>query len=146
VPEVATSYDDLVLQLIARRHQLGWTQRDLDDRAGWADGYAGKIEASPETSNKYRRRPTSSTFANWLTALGAVLVGVPGYGDLPHACTARHDAQRPHPLDVTFTTLLPLGLGLRVVPREAISDDLPAFRIGKPYATARTSAPSTDEK
>jgi transcriptional regulator with XRE-family HTH domain len=146
VPEVATSYEDLVLQLIARRHQLGWTQRELDDRAGWADGYAGKIETSPGASSQSRRRPSSSTFATWLDALGVVLVGVPGHGELPTAGDIRSRIAGAQLLDVAFTSLLPLGLGLRAVPRDAISDELPAFRIGKPYATARTSAPSTDEK
>lgn len=30
--------------LTQRRHALGWTGEDLDERAGWADRYAGKLE------------------------------------------------------------------------------------------------------
>lgn len=38
--------------LIDRRHALGWTCEDLDDRAGWADRYATKLEAQRRPSSK----------------------------------------------------------------------------------------------
>ena len=149
VPAVATSYDDLVLQLIARRHELGLTQRELDDRAGWADGYTGKVEASPDAAKKNCRRASTDTFALWLTALDVVLIAVPGYGKLSASQlgalsnSARRAQVRAQLIDVALRALLPLGLGLRAVPREAISDDLPAFRIGLPHG--RSAAPSSDD-
>ena len=41
--EVRT-YDDLVAALIARRHALKWSQAELDQRAGFQDGYSAKLE------------------------------------------------------------------------------------------------------
>lgn len=43
-PLIVHSRGDIAGALIARRHALGWTGEDLDERAGWADRYAGKLE------------------------------------------------------------------------------------------------------
>jgi hypothetical protein len=42
---MARTYDDLLMGLVARRRALGWSQQELDHRAGWADGVTGKLES-----------------------------------------------------------------------------------------------------
>jgi hypothetical protein len=123
VPDVATCYDQVVAQLIARRHQLGWTQSDLDRFVGWQDGYAGKVEAPPDSP--CRRRPKSSLFSEWLTALEVVLVAVPTDGHAEKAQRFAEVRAQDSLLDRAFAALRPLGLGLRVVPKNCVSNDLP---------------------
>ncbi len=42
----ALTFDDLVIAIKERRVSLGISQNELDERAGLASGYVGKIEAS----------------------------------------------------------------------------------------------------
>jgi hypothetical protein len=39
------NYAQLIEAFDARRRELGFSQLELDARAGWADGYAGKLIA-----------------------------------------------------------------------------------------------------
>jgi len=39
------SYEDLITVMRARRLDIGMSLLELDDRVGWASGYAGKVEA-----------------------------------------------------------------------------------------------------
>ena len=41
---VARDYPGLRAALIARRHALGWSQLEVDHRAGFYDAYCGKLE------------------------------------------------------------------------------------------------------
>jgi hypothetical protein len=66
-------YDGLVQALIARRKQLGWTQLELDDRAGFQDGYAAKLE---NWRGPQGRVAGSVTMPLWLQALGLGFVPV----------------------------------------------------------------------
>ena len=114
VPAVAGTYDQVVPQLVERRHALGLTQADLDARVGWADGYAGKVEVPPGTPG--RRRPKSwATFTAWMQALDVALVLSP----LPPGAPTVPDqgGQAEHPIDATLRTLKPLRLGVAVVAR-----------------------------
>lgn len=43
-PLIVHERGEIVSALVARRHSLRWTGEDLDERAGWADRYTGKIE------------------------------------------------------------------------------------------------------
>lgn len=43
-PLIVHSRGDIAGALIARRHALGFTGEDLDERAGWADRYGAKLE------------------------------------------------------------------------------------------------------
>lgn len=59
-------HGDLLRSFIARRKQLGFTQSLLDVKVGWADGYAGKVEAC-------MRSPRLLTVCEWAEALGCRL-------------------------------------------------------------------------
>lgn len=67
-------YDGFVRALIARRKALGWTQLELDERAGFQPGYAGKLEA---WQGPQGRTAGSVTMGLWLAALGVSVVVVP---------------------------------------------------------------------
>lgn len=71
---VFKGYDGFVEALIKRRKQLGWSQQELDDRAGFQPGYAGKLEAWRGPSGKVAG---SVTMALWLDALGIGFIAVP---------------------------------------------------------------------
>lgn len=72
--QVFRGYDGFVEALIKRRKQLGWSQQELDDRAGFQPGYAGKLEAWRGPSGKVAG---SVTMALWLDALGIGFIAVP---------------------------------------------------------------------
>lgn len=42
----------IVSALIQRRHELGWSGEDLDERAGWADRYGAKLEVPKRPAGK----------------------------------------------------------------------------------------------
>jgi hypothetical protein len=84
-------WDGLVDALAERRRQLGLTQLDLDDRAGFQSGYTGKLEAWLGRSG---RVAGTVTLPLWLEALGVVLVVV----DAPASASIRRlleEAGRP---------------------------------------------------
>lgn len=66
-------YDALVNALIARRHQLGWSQLELDERAGLQSGYTGKLEAWRGPQGKVAG---VTSLPRWLQALGLAFVPV----------------------------------------------------------------------
>lgn len=66
-------YAGLVDALIARRHALGWTQLELDERAGFQSGYAAKLE---NWRGPQGRVAGSVTMTLWLEALGLGFVPV----------------------------------------------------------------------
>jgi hypothetical protein len=70
---VIFSYDDLVSFLIRRRHQLKWSQLELDHRAGFQSGYTGKLEAWRSPGG---RTAGSVTMVLWMQALGVALVPI----------------------------------------------------------------------
>lgn len=89
--------------LIDRRHALGLTGEDLDERVGWADRYTGKLEAPLTPSGKVGFHfthpvdvlPTgtirsSGMAACWMQALGLRLV-------LVDAATAERIGAKPAP-------------------------------------------------
>lgn len=49
---VVREMDDLTRLLAMRRYELGLSQTDFDTAAGWADGYAAKVEAGYRTYGK----------------------------------------------------------------------------------------------
>lgn len=86
-PLELTARGQIVGALIERRHALGWTGADLDDRAGWADRYGAKLEAPLRPQGKtgfHFDAPTevcpsgslrcSGMAEVWLHALGLRLV------------------------------------------------------------------------
>lgn len=86
-PLVVHERGEIVSALVARRHALGWIGEDLDERAGWADRYTGKIEQPTRPSGRPSFRfdwPCEVTPAGvvqatgmgtvWLEALGLRLV------------------------------------------------------------------------
>jgi hypothetical protein len=75
-PVVAQTSEQIVDQLRKARMSQGLTQRDLDHLAGWADGYAGKVEA-PVTAPGRRRPYPLMSFDLWLQALGVGVAIVP---------------------------------------------------------------------
>lgn len=66
-------YAGLVEACIARRHALGWTQLELDERAGFQSGYSAKLE---NWRGRQGRVAGSVTMELWLTALGIGLIPV----------------------------------------------------------------------
>lgn len=66
-------YDGFVAALIARRHALGWSQLELDERAGFQSGYSGKLE---NWRGPQGRVAGSITMTLWLQALGIGFVPV----------------------------------------------------------------------
>ncbi len=49
---VVTEMAELTRLLAMRRYELGLSQTDFDAAAGWADGYAAKVEAGYRTYGK----------------------------------------------------------------------------------------------
>ena len=70
----ADSFDDFVPILTQRRNDLGWSQAELDERAGWADGYTGKLEIGPRAATG--RRASRDMLEVWITALGLTMAVV----------------------------------------------------------------------
>lgn len=66
-------YDGLVSALVARRHALGWSQLELDERAGFQSGYTAKLE---NWRGPQGRVAGSVTMPLWLQALGVGFVPV----------------------------------------------------------------------
>lgn len=66
-------YPALVAALTERRKALGLSQLDLDERAGWPGGYAGKLEAGWKEGGK---TVGAASFPRWLAALGVRLAVV----------------------------------------------------------------------
>src|SRR6266404_1696291 len=62
------SMEELLAALRARRDQLQLTHERIDDIAGWAQGYCGKLMANPPVKNL--------GFMSLGTALGALGVGL----------------------------------------------------------------------
>lgn len=86
-PVIVSDRGQIVDALVERRHALGWTGEDLDERAGWADRYAGKLEAPTRPAGKLgfhfdfpcELTPTgtirpSGMATVWLESLGLTLV------------------------------------------------------------------------
>lgn len=69
-----SDYASLVRALTARRKALGMTQLDLDERAGFQDGYAGKLEIGYRPGG---RTVGAVSLPLWLEALGVRLAVVP---------------------------------------------------------------------
>lgn len=80
-------YAAFVDALVARRHALGWSQAELDQRAGWPDGYAGKLES---WQGPQGRIAGSVSMPLWLQTLGITLVPLEVPGGPPPA----HDGAR----------------------------------------------------
>lgn len=66
-----TTYDAFVKAMVARRKQLGWSQIELDERAGFHLGYTGKLEA---WTGPQGRTAGPVTMPLWLQALGIEIV------------------------------------------------------------------------
>ncbi len=73
LPLVVRDYDGLVKALVARRHALGWSQLELDERVGFPTGYSGKLEAY---LGRGGRIAGSLALPLWLQALGVGLMVV----------------------------------------------------------------------
>ena len=71
---VARNYAELVWLLRARRHALGITHLELDERAGFEDGYASKLE---QPVALYGRSAVNPSFDLWLGGLGVGLTLTP---------------------------------------------------------------------
>lgn len=75
-PALIRNSGEMVASLRSARERLGLSQAVLDDRAGWADGYTGKLEAPLQHWGKSAMMPS---FDEWLQALnvGILLVKLP---------------------------------------------------------------------
>lgn len=73
--ESITTYDELVAYLVARRHALGWSQAELDQRAGFQDGYSAKLESWRGPQGKVAG---AVIMPLWFAALGIALKPVAG--------------------------------------------------------------------
>ncbi len=76
-PLVVHERGEIVSSLVARRHALGWRGEDLDEFAGWADRYTGKIEKPTRPQGRpafHFDWPSEVTPAGTIraTAMGAV--------------------------------------------------------------------------
>lgn len=100
-------YDGLVEALIARRHALGWTQLELDERAGFQSGYTGKLE---NWRGPQGRVAGSVTMPLWLQALGIGFLPVTlADGKIADQAKALAEIDRPQ---------LPLADLTRRIPKE----------------------------
>jgi hypothetical protein len=63
-------YDDVVDSLIARRVALGWSQEELDFRAGFSSAFTSHLETFRSPTG---RRATDRTLERWMAALGVKL-------------------------------------------------------------------------
>jgi transcriptional regulator with XRE-family HTH domain len=75
-------YPSLIEALKYRRYSLGMSQMEFDARAGWADGYASKIEIShtAEPTMKTARALGKESLPLILGALDVTLALVPKHG------------------------------------------------------------------
>lgn len=71
--EVRT-YEDLIEALKTRRHELRLTQQDLNEIAGFQDGYVNKLEIGYREGG---RGIGAFSLPTWLDALGVRLLVVP---------------------------------------------------------------------
>jgi hypothetical protein len=55
-PALIETFPDLMANFVARRRQLGLSQLAVDLKAGWAEGYQGKLEASLTSPNAKNAR------------------------------------------------------------------------------------------
>jgi len=70
----AAGYNELCQLLAMQRIALGMTQRELDQLAGFQDGYTGKLETGTRPKG---RTIGSRLLPMWLGALGVRLAIVP---------------------------------------------------------------------
>lgn len=90
---VAIGYDGFVQALVDRRHDLGWSQLELDERAGFQSGYTAKLEA---WRGPQGRVAGSVTMPLWLQALGVGIVVVPLLdGSIDDQATVLSDVRPP---------------------------------------------------
>lgn len=80
-----SDYDGLIAAIVHRRHALGLSQLAVDQIAGLADGYTGKVEANV-------RRLGMMSLGLILQALGLKLAPVPG--EPPRIVRARRKPRR----------------------------------------------------
>lgn len=77
VTEIST-YEQLRAALNRRRIELGLSMTDLDARAGWPDGYTGKVLSNPNSIHScYRRNLGPSSMDLVLGALRVKLAIIP---------------------------------------------------------------------
>lgn len=67
----AKKLEELIALLAKRRRDLGLAQIDLDDLAGFQDGYTGKLEVGGVPRGG--RNPGTWSLPRWLRALGVEL-------------------------------------------------------------------------
>jgi len=68
------TYEELIEALRSRRHELGLTQQDLNEIAGFQDGYVNKLEIGYREGG---RGIGAFSLPTWLDALGVRLLVVP---------------------------------------------------------------------
>lgn len=77
-PVIVRSEEQVVGALRWRREKgLGWTQPELDDRVGFAEGYSAKLEAPDRGYGRRALWGMADSFFDWLQGLGLVLVIMP---------------------------------------------------------------------
>lgn len=87
-------YERLVKILVARRVELGWSQAELDERAGFQEGYCGKLEA---WRSPHGRVAGSVTLPLWLQALGIGFVPAMVVGKVGWPRKAKRKPRAPEP-------------------------------------------------
>lgn len=90
--DLITDYARLVEYLIARRQWLGWSAAELDERAGFTDGYATKLE---NWRGPQGRVAGAVSMELWLSALGVGLMPVTVGGTLGTQRRALEAIKRP---------------------------------------------------
>jgi hypothetical protein len=88
-PRLIRSYAELVKAFVDRRVALNMSQAELDDRAGAADGYCGKIEC-------FDRRLGALTLDLFLSALGLGLLVIEVDQPRPGSRNAAQDRSLTH--------------------------------------------------
>lgn len=68
------TYEELIEALRSRRHELGITQQELNEIAGFQDGYVNKLEIGYREGG---RGIGAFSLPTWLDALGVRLLIVP---------------------------------------------------------------------